>query len=42
VKPRGRRGRQFVPLFNKDQYMQAAFTFVLRPFLPGKQQSAHP
>ena len=40
AKPKGRRNRQFVPSFNKDQYMQAAFTFVLRP--PLTKGAAHP
>lgn len=30
-KPNRKRGNSFTPLFNKEQYMQASFKFVIRP-----------
>jgi len=40
ARSRGRKNRQFVPSFNKEQYMMAAFTFVLRP--PVTKGTSHP
>ena len=30
-RPNRRGGNSFSPLFNKEQYMQAAFKFIIRP-----------
>jgi len=30
-RPNRRRGNSFSPIFDKEQYMQAAFKFVIRP-----------